>query len=426
MAPLYQKESVEETAEGERAGLTYRVGAVESNSSMAPSAPTRRSLKVAHVVVSLDVGGLERLVVDLVREATRLGNESVVICLERPGDLAKQAEELGAPVYCIHKRAGLRPATVPALARLFRQLHPDVVHCHQIGALVYAGLAARRAKVRAVVHTEHGKHYSSRLRTRLLGRLASHYADRFCCVSYDIAQEVRHWRIVAQRKIATVPNGIDIGRFVDRRRHVPRTEVGRADSIRRELGIPPEAPVVGTVGRLHQIKRQDVLIRAFAKSIHPESSLAGEATPAAHLLLVGDGPRRADLERLAAELLPDARIHFAGYQAAPEHYLALMDVFVLSSESEGMPLSILEAWAAGVPVVSSAVGGVPELVADGETGILFPPGDMALLANCLKRLLSDRELADRLTATASERVRRDYSLARTAERYQRLYQELTG
>jgi len=147
-------------------------------------------LHIAHVVLRLDVGGLERVVLDLVREAQREGHETSVICLERPGVLARSAIELGARVVSLAKRPGLRPGLVKRIARTLAALQPDVVHTHQIGALLYAGRAARRLRL-PVVHTEHGKHYAGRLRTRLLGRLAARSARRIFAVSADILREVQ-------------------------------------------------------------------------------------------------------------------------------------------------------------------------------------------------------------------------------------------
>ena len=142
--------------------------------------------------------------------------------------------------------------------------------------------------------------------------------------------------------------------------------------VRAALGIAPDAPVVGTVGRLAEVKQQGVLIRAFAQVL--------PAFPAARLLLVGDGPLRAELEGLAGSLGLGGAVLFAGYQSNPERYLAAMDVFVLPSRAEAMPLVIPEAWAAGRPVVASRVGGIPELIADGKTGLLVAPGDVDGLA----------------------------------------------
>ena len=364
-------------------------------------------LRVVHVVLSLDLGGLERLVIDLVREGRTFGQLASVVCLERPGLLAAELEAMRVPVFCVEKRPGLRPEIFRRLRKLFRVLQPDVVHTHQIGALCYAGPSARRFGVPVVVHTEHGKNYASRRRTRWLGRLAGRYAQRFFCVSRDIAEELRACRIVPKTKIAVAPNGIDIAQF--------RDPAARTD-VRRELGIPQSAPVIGALGRLTEIKRHDLLIRAFAR--------LKLRSPDARLLLVGDGPRRSELEQLAAELLPPDCVHFLGYQSAPGRCLQAMDVLAMSSRSEGMPLAVLEAWAAGVPVAASRVGGVPELIADELTGLLTEFGDVEGLANALERLLSDRTLAQRIRDAAGKRVELHYSLSQMAANYQREYEEL--
>lgn len=364
-------------------------------------------LCVAHVLLSLDLGGLERLVVDLVREGRRQGQRVAIVCLERPGTLADEAERAGAKVLCMGKPPGLCPRIVKSLVRVFRELKPDVIHTHQIGALVYAGPAARGACRPVVVHTEHGKHYAARRRTRWLGRLASHYAQRFFCVSRNIAEEVISFRVAPEWKITVAPNGIDIAKFQN---------AGAGAEARRELGIPPAAPVVGAVGRLNEIKRQDLLIRAFARL-----KLRYEE---AHLLLVGDGPKRAELEQLASELLSVDCIHFIGYQAAPERFLQAMDVMALTSRSEGMPLAVLEAWAARVPVVATRVGGVPELIADEQTGLLVEFGDVPGLASAIERLLNEESLARQVRTAAGTRVTEQFSLEQMAAFYQRHYSEL--
>ena len=160
-----------------------------------------------------------------------------------------------------------------------------------------------------------------------------------------------------------VPNGIDTAAFATK---------GGCESLRRDLGIPHGVPVIGTVGRLNEVKSQDLLIRSFAQISNHD--------PKPHLLLVGDGPERHRLQQLAEDLGISERVHFAGYQSRPEQFLHVMDIFALTSRLEGMPLVILEAWAAGLPVVASRVGGVPKMLAQGQTGLLFDSGDEAALS----------------------------------------------
>jgi len=286
-------------------------------------------------------------------------------------------------------------------------LAPDVIHTHQVGALFYAGPAARRAAVPVVVHTEHGKHYAARRRTRWIGRLAGRFVQRLFCVSDDIADEVRAARIVTPRKLCVVPNGIDTGRF--------HTVTGAA-AMRASLGIPSDAPVVGTVGRLNEIKRQDILLEAFSR-VHAK-------VPKAHLLIVGDGPLMSELRDLAQKLKVDDAVHFAGYQQRPEAYLAAMDVFALTSRSEGMPLVVLEAWATGVPVVASAVGGLPAMIDHDRTGRLFPPSDVESLASELRHLLTKRHDRQRLAEAGLREVTERYDVAQMARAYDGHYHQL--
>jgi sugar transferase (PEP-CTERM/EpsH1 system associated) len=362
-----------------------------------------RPLRVAHVVLALDVGGLERNVVNQVREGRALGQEVTVVCLERPGALAPKVEAHGGKLRCLDKPPGIRIRKVAEMRRLFRELRPDVVHSHQIGTLIYAGPAAQGAGVPLVVHTEHGREdYGGRRRTRLLGRLAGRFARVFYCLTDDMAAHVTSHGIVPCRKVRVILNGIDTAQF--------RGPHDRA-AVRLSLGIPAAATVVGTVGRLVEVKRQDVLIRAFA---------AMEARiPGVRLLLVGDGPLRDELRALAAGLGLADRVHFAGYQPDSAPYLHAMDIFALTSRSEGMPQSLLEAAVAGRPVIASRVGGIPEVVSHGRSGLLVEPGDEGALADGLLRLAADRSLADRLAAEARLRVESMFHVRRMAGDYHR-------
>ncbi len=359
---------------------------------------------VAHVVLSLDCGGLERVVLDLIREGCRRGQQAAVICLERPGTLAPDVEALGVEVVSLGKPEGLRLRTIGRLATILKKLAPTVVHTHQIGALFYAGPAAHRVKVPLIVHTEHGKHYGKRRRTRWLGWLAARHAQRFFCVSKDIASEALVHRIVPREKIDVVPNGIDVSRFS-----------GRQDMqrLRDSLGIPRDVPVIGTIGRLHEIKRQDLLLRGFAQ--------LRRRMPDTHLVLVGDGPLKGELEQLARDLGLAGSVHFAGYHRQPEQFLSLMKVFTLTSRSEGMPLVVLEAHAAGLPVVASRVGGLPEMIDHGRTGLLFSSGKEEELVEALFTLLSEPDVARGMGEAGRAHVEALFTVRHMYETYQQHY-----
>jgi len=290
-------------------------------------------------------------------------------------------------------------------------LNPDLIHTHQIGAAWYV---AKQAKLRGipVIHTEHGNHFIrgggwlTAAKRRWLYHSVARHIDRFCCVSAEIAATVTRWWTVPGRLVEVVPNGIDLALKPDQ---------PTPAEMRQELGIPEDAFVVGTVGRLSEVKRQDRLVRAVASIRH--------RVPNVRLLIVGDGPERATLESLADTLGIGSLALFAGYQPQPERYLRAMSVFTLTSRSEGFPVSLLEAWAAGVPVVCTAVGGIPDVVADGRTGLLAPPDDENALVAAIERLAKEPALAAGLVRAAGVAVR-SYSLESVSDKYESRYREL--
>lgn len=373
------------------------------------------SLHITHGVLSLDVGGLERLVIGLVQTARQRGHRVSVVCVERPGHLAAEAEAAGAAVVSLDKPYGRHPEYIDRAASVLADLRPDVIHTHQIGATCLLGRAARRLAPPCipVLHTEHGNLFAGRpgwwrtFKARLLVRSAARMVDRFCCVSAEIASAVAWWRTVPRAKVELVPNGVPTDRGDD----LPPPEM-----VRRSLGIPADAMVVGTVGRLVEVKRQDLLIRAVGR--------LRVRLPGVRLLLVGDGPERPRLEALAAGLGLSDRVHFAGYQPCPEQFLRAMDVFCLSSRSEGFPVSLLEAWAAERPVVCTAVGGIPNILTDCITGRLVPSGDEAALTDALADVLDDPAVAAGLGRAGRAEVATRYSLDRMGETYERRYREL--
>lgn len=370
-----------------------------------------RPFHIAHGVLALDVGGLERVVLSLVRAGRQQGHRVSVVCVERPGTLAAEAEAAGARVVSLDKPPGRLPAFVGRAQSVLADLEPDVVHSHQIGAAWYLGRAARALDRLPVVHTEHGNEFAraggwwQTVKARLFFRQTAKFVDRFCCVSDEIARAVTRWRTIPRAKVEVVPNGI-----------LTTDTAGASFEARAALGIPAGAPVIGTVGRLSEVKRQDLLVRAVAK--------LRETVPNVHLLFVGDGAERARLEALVKSLGLTAQTHFAGYQSRPEQYLRAMTVFCLTSRSEGFPVSLLEAWLASVPAVCSAVGGIPAVLTNEVDGLLFPSGDEAALVSALERVVNDPALRERLATAGARVVRERYSLERMASEYEGRYRAL--
>ncbi|MGB7282749.1 MAG: glycosyltransferase family 4 protein [Candidatus Acidiferrum sp.] len=375
------------------------------------SSATFPGLSVLHVILCLDPGGLERVVIDLTREAAGVGQTASILCIEKPGVLAPQAQSV-TKLYCSAKGPGLSWAVVDRIRSLLKELRPDVVHTHQISALFYLAPISRKLTP-ILVHTEHNNQFrryqTFREKFTYFSMLAAAgpRVDRMFAVSEDARQSILNSHVIPRRKLFTVPNGINFDRF--RLREPDLT-------LRKSLGIPDDSFVFGNIGRLTEMKRPDILIDAFAK-------LSAEF-PASHLLLVGDGPLMVELRNQAATLKIADRVHFTGFQPKPEQYLGMLDVFVLTSRMEGMPLAVLEASASGIPVIASKVGGLEEMSDGGRSILLYEFGDMDALLSGLRRLASQSDYRQRLAQAGREHVLTAYAAKRMARDYAHHYTQI--
>ncbi|HZY84656.1 MAG TPA: glycosyltransferase [Gemmataceae bacterium] len=349
-------------------------------------------LRVAHVTLGLDVGGQEKLLVEFARHADREGFELVFVSLTGRGQLAADLDAQRWPVVALEQPPGLRPRLILRLARLFRELKVDVVHTHDDKPLLYGAPAARLARVRRVLHTRHGRGFGLSRRQRLLVRLAARLTDSFVCVSDDCA-ELSRAQGVSARRVRTLRNGIDVSRF-------------------SYAGPHKGGPVV-TVARLSPEKDLETLVRAAA--------LAAAERPAFRLEVAGDGPCLLGLQKLVRTLGVGDHVRFLGEVRDVPSLLARASLFALSSVSEGISLTLLEAMARGLPAVATRVGGNPEVVADGSSGLLVPPGDPPALARAMLELWGDRSRAQKMGLVGRRRVEQGFDVKRMVARYEALY-----
>ena len=355
--------------------------------------------RVVHVVLSLNIGGLEMVVLDLVRLLDQSGFEPHVICLNETGSLTPRFEAMGVPVESVGASSWGRAGTFVRLLRRFKQLRPDVVHTHNMAPHFQGAIAARLIGVPVVVHTKHGRNYPDHLPSVLKNRFLSMLTDCIVPVSEDAAQVARQIERVPAAKLRVIHNGIDLGEF-------PESLAGRRRRGKHAI----------TVARLHPIKDQATMLRA--------ARLVVDVEPDFRLEFVGDGPARAELESLTDELGLRDHIQFTGFTSEVSRHLAEADVFLLTSVSEGISLTLLEAMATGLPVVATAVGGNPEIVVHGETGLLAPPKSPEAIAAAILQLIRDPETAGRMGQAGRRRVEEEFDLRRVVQKYESLYTSL--
>jgi sugar transferase (PEP-CTERM/EpsH1 system associated) len=364
------------------------------------------SLRVMHVLFSLRMGGTELGVVRLANGLDRSRIETS-ICSCKPADAARERLSPEVRLIEFNRRDGNDPKFVLQLAGLLRRTKPDILHTHSWGTLLEGLIAARLAGVRRVVHGEHGT-METRGRNLVVQRWAWGRVDRMLSVSSRLAERMSSSVEFPRERIRVIRNGIDTTRFTPARR----------EAARHRLGLRDEDVAIGTAGRLVPVKDQATLLTAL-------SQLKREGAPF-RAFLAGDGPLLDTLSAQAREGDIADRIGFLGARADIEDVLAAYDVFVLSSVSEGLSNTILEAMSSGLPVIATRVGGADELVEHEHTGVLVAPSDPPAMAAAIRRLLENQQLRQSMGAAGRRRAETEFSVTRMIAAYEDMYLELAG
>jgi glycosyltransferase involved in cell wall biosynthesis len=359
---------------------------------------------------TLNYGGMERLVVDIVRcvDAERL--ESHILVLKQLGRFSR---ELGATIQLHQARPLPRYSMLwpgPLVSQI-REIAPDVVHTHS-GVWYKATLAARSAGVRRIIHTDHGRQLPDPWVARFVDGLAARRTDVVVAVSEALAGHLKRTVVPRQTRVEVIPNGVDTAAFR------PGTD---GWGVRSELGIPPQVPIVGSVGRLQRIKGYDVMLQAFARLRQEWTD--GEPPV---LVIAGDGAERERLERFVADSGLAAGVHLLGWRDDLHDLHAAFTLFTMASRSEGTSVSLLEAMSSGVCPVVTDVGGNRAVLGPLLEHRLVPPDDPAALASAWRRALSNAEARVRDAAAARGRVEAAFSLEAMVRRYEALYAAAPG
>ena len=376
-----------------------------------------RPLRIVHAIARLNLGGAAHQVLELAGEQKRRGHRVVVAAGQlAPGEesMEHRARELGLEVAPVSElQRDLSPRRDLAAARRLRALlraeRPHVLHTHAAKAGAAgraAALAAGRGRPPVRVHTFHGHvlrgYFGSRRERvfRLVERALARTTSALVVPSPEVRDDLVRLGVADAERFEVIRYGF---RF---------DEAERA----RELDLPEGAFVVGWAGRLTEIKRPLDLVRTLAAV-----RARGDGV---ELVLLGDGELRGEVEALARELGVSEHLHPMGYRRGLAEWHAAFDALLLTSANEGTPVAVLEAFAAGRPVVATAVGGVPDVVDEGETGLLARAGDVEALASALERLAHDPELRRGMGALAAARVRERFGLERMVDEVEALYRRL--
>jgi len=333
-------------------------------------------------------------------------------------EVAQEARRNNLPVETFRCNGRLDPRTILLIRRFLGKQKINIIHTHGYKANLYALAACLGKKVRRVSTCHNWLGDDPKM--KFYARLDQSFLNRFGRV-IAVSDSVKHDILnhgISPDNVLSIYNGIDIDKFDSRE---------KSDSIRREFGIDKDCKVIGAVGRLSEEKGHIHLVNAAERVL--------QEYPRVVFLIVGDGPLRQHLETKASLLAERRRAKagqarspfvFAGVRKDMPEMYALMDIFVLPSLTEGLPMALLEAMAAKRPVVATSVGAVPKVIEDDRSGLLVPPGDVDALAEAMIRLLRDPQEAGRLAQHGYQRVRKDFSSQTMAQRYIEVYQDVLG
>lgn len=375
----------------------------------APAARYQAPARVLQVVLSLAPGGTERLVIEICRRLGR-GFDVSVCCLDDEGAWASELRDCDIEVIALNRRAGFRPEIGRQIAQLAQERGADLLHCHQYSPFVYGRLAKYWVPRLKMVYTEHGRLSDAppSWKRQLVNPLLSRFDGPIVAVSDELRRYMIDSRFPRER-VTVIHNGIDAAAM---------PSPGDRHRARTLLGVDDEALVAVTVARLDPVKDFPCLLDAFA--------LVRQVVPKALLLVLGDGPERAALSARAARPDLAGSVRFLGLRSDVRAVLPAADLYVNSSISEGISITILEAMAAGVPVVATSAGGTPEVLADGSAGVLVPVRNPVRLAQAMISLAADPGARANLATLGRRRVESSFTIQRMVAEYARLYHRLIG
>ena len=369
-----------------------------SSMTTAPREPSGDRFRICHVSMTLLTGGLERLLVEFGRHHDANRFDLRFVSLAELGPPAEELRRMGFSVESVNLPGRGKLPALRSLRSLLQRDRVDIVHTHNTYAHFYGTVAASWAGVRSVINSQHGRGCGPRAKDKLLFRLANLKTSRVVGVSEDAAALCRGEDPWAATKTKVIWNGIDTSRFVYRG--------------------PAQSPVAISVARLSPEKDFPTLLQATA--------IVVRSVPEFKLMMIGNGSERARLEALTKSLGIEPNVEFLGERSDVPELLAQAGFFVSSSKSEGISLTILEAMAVGLPVVTTRVGGNPEIILEGQTGHLVPDQNPDALAAAMLQMLAKRDEWPAMGERGRRRVEQQFEIRTMIRQYEELYTEVLG
>ena len=354
-------------------------------------------IKIIHIITSLNIGGAEKLLLDLVKNLDKEIYEVKITTVVGGGILIREFEEAGIEVKIFKKKSRLGLEVIWKISRYLRKEKPQIVHTHLFGGDTWGRIAAILARVPLIISTEHNTNVDEGISKRLVKKFLSFFTAKIVAVSETVKAYSVLKDHISKKKIEVILNGVNLDKFLS--------------ISQKEFGDPP---IIGIVGRLEEQKGHKYLFEALnLLKVIPWT-----------LWIIGEGSRRAELERLAKNLDLRERVMFLGVRDNIPEILDKMDIFVLPSLWEGLSLALVEAAASAKPIVASKIGGIEEIVENEKTGLLIEPKNVKSLTDGLERILLGEEDALKMGCSARAYVKDNFDIKKMVKKYEEAYNKL--
>lgn len=364
-----------------------------------------KKIKIVHISHDLDLGGLQRVIVNICKTIDHSVFDVSVICLRGLGCFTSEIERLGITVYLVpQKKHGTDYLSFLKVAKLLRKIKPDVIHTHNTQPFIDGVIGALLCGVKRIIHTDHARSFPDKRRYMFAEWVMSHFAFKVVGVSDHTSMNLIKYEHISASKIETIPNGIDPAAY--------QIQIDKSKK-RKELGLPKSGPILGVAVRLCEQKGVSCLLKAMVSVV--------KHFPQVILIIAGDGELRSELENEAKQLGIQSNVFFLGLRLDIAELLKLFDIYVLPSLWEGLPMILLEAMAAGCPVIASNVGGVSSAIITGKTGILVSPAELVQLTDAIIKLLSDGHIREEYSKNGLKIFYERFDSKIAVQRYSQLY-----
>jgi len=363
-------------------------------------------LKVLHLLQGLNIGGLEKVVISLVKRVDKERYTPSLCCFDNLGPLVSSIPK-GIKVHLLQRKQGIDYWYPLKLARLLKSEGIQILHLHNSTAFFYGTIAGKIARIPAIIYTEHARDSLPDVRIRITEKVLSYFIDKAVVVADYLKHNLIKYQWFNPLKITVIPNGVDEEEFKD---------LPEGERVKRELGLSPDQKVIGMIARLDPIKNHWCLLRAMQRIAREFQNVV--------LLIVGDGPLKEELISMIRDYGLQGRVFLLGARDDIPRILTAIDIFVICSKSEGLPMTLIEAMASGKAIVASRIGGIPEIIKNKINGILVSSGNPEELAESISSLINKPELMEELGLVAKKTFCSRFTLQSMVQSYEDIYMKI--